>query len=109
MKTSQEVSSRKHTIDSLMSDFFRAVSFFESNTPAYQELYKLCIESGQLMKNSAILPEISNVRQCIEPRQSMVDAGELTDFKEVETAEMKVSFHTAVWPLVVRQKDQVFG
>jgi hypothetical protein len=76
MKTSQEVSSSKQKIDSLTSDFFRAVSFFKGYKPAYQELHKLCIESGQLMKNSAILPEISNVRQCIEPRQSMVDAGE---------------------------------
>ena len=108
MTPSQEVSSRKHTIDSLTSDFFRAVSFSEVNKPAYQNLYKLFIESGQLIKNSAILPEISNVRQFIEPRQRTVDAGELTNFKEVETAEMKVSFHTAVWPLVVRQIDKVF-
>jgi hypothetical protein len=79
MTTSQEVSSSKHKIDSLTSDFFRAVSFFEGNKPAYQDLYKLFIESGQLIKNSAILPEISNVRQFIEPRQSMVDADELTD------------------------------
>ncbi len=76
MTTSQEVSSSKQKIDSLTSDFFRAVSFFEGNKPAYQHLYKLFIESGQLIKNSAILPEISTVRQCIEPRQRMVDADE---------------------------------
>ena len=76
MTPSQEVSSRKQKVDSLMSGFFRAVSYFEGYKPAYQYLYKLFIESGQLIKNSAILPEISNVRQCIEPRQSMVDAGE---------------------------------
>ena len=57
MTTTQEVSSSKHKIDSLTSDFFRAVSFFEGNKPAYQNLYKLFIESGQLIKNSAILPE----------------------------------------------------
>jgi hypothetical protein len=92
MTTSQEVSSSKHKIDSLTSDFFRAVSFFEGNKPAYQNLYKLFIESGQLIKNSAILPEISNVRQFIEPRQRTVDAGELTNFKEVETAEITEIF-----------------
>jgi hypothetical protein len=32
MTTSQEVSSSKHKIDSLTSDFFRAVSFFEEGT-----------------------------------------------------------------------------
>jgi hypothetical protein len=49
MTTSQEVSSSKHKIDSLTSDFFRAVSFFEGTKPAYQNLYKLFIESGQLI------------------------------------------------------------
>lgn len=50
MTTSQEVSSSKHKIDSLTSDFFRAVSFFEEGTkPAYQNLYKLFIESGHLI------------------------------------------------------------
>jgi hypothetical protein len=38
------------------------------------------------------LPEISNVRQFIEPRQRTVDAGELTNFKEVETAEITEIF-----------------
>ncbi|MFL5659000.1 MAG: hypothetical protein ACJ8CB_33065 [Ktedonobacteraceae bacterium] len=78
MTTSPEVSSSKHEIDTLTSNFFRAVSFFEGNKPAYQNLYTLFIESGQLIKNSTTLPEISNVRQFIEPRQSIVDAGELT-------------------------------
>ena len=54
MTTSQEVSSSEHKIDALTSDFFRAVSFFAGNKPAYQNLYKLFIESGQLIKNSAI-------------------------------------------------------
>ena len=92
MTTSQEDSSSKHQIDVLTSDFFRAVSFFEGNKPAYQNLYTLFLESGQLIKNSAILPEISTVRQFIEPRQRMVDAGELTAFKEVETAEITEMF-----------------
>jgi hypothetical protein len=53
MTTSQEVSSSKHKIDSLTSDFFRAISFFEGNK--------------------------------------------------------KVSFHSTIWPLVVRQKGQVYA
>ncbi len=92
MTTSGEVSSSKHEIDSLTSNFFRAVSFIEGNKPAYQNLYQLFIESGQLIKTSALLPEISTVRQFIEPRQRMVDAGELTAFKEVETAEITEMF-----------------
>lgn len=92
MTTSREVSSAKHEIDALTLDFFRTVSFSEGNKPAYQNLYQLFIESGQLIKNSSTLPEIATVRQFIEPRQSMVDAGELTSFKEVETAEITEIF-----------------
>ena len=92
MTTSRKVSSSKDEIDSLTIDFFRAVSFFSGNKPAYQNLYKLFIESGQLIKNSATLPEISTVRQFIEPRQRMVDLGELTCFKEVQTAEITEIF-----------------
>jgi hypothetical protein len=40
----------KHDIDALTSDFFSAVSFTEGNKPAYQNLYTLFIESGQLIK-----------------------------------------------------------
>jgi hypothetical protein len=50
MTPSREVSSRKNEIDSLTSDFFRAVSFFKGIKPPYQNLYKLFIESGQLIK-----------------------------------------------------------
>ena len=82
----------KHEIDALTRDFFRAVSFTEGNKPAYQNLYKLFIESGQLIKNSSSVPEISTVSQFIEPRQRMVDSGELTCFKEVETAEITEMF-----------------
>jgi hypothetical protein len=53
---------------------------------------KLLIQSGQLIIMSAPLPEIATVRQFIEPRQRMVDAGELTGFKEVETAEITKMF-----------------
>jgi hypothetical protein len=48
MTTSREASSSKQEIDSLTSDFFRTVSFFEGNKPAYQHLYQLFSESGQI-------------------------------------------------------------
>ena len=76
MTSSREVSSTKQEIDSLTLDSFRAVSFKEGNKPAYQNVYQLFIESGQLIRNSSALPEISTVSQFIEPRQRMVDSGE---------------------------------
>ena len=92
MTSSREVSSTKQEIDSLTLDSFRAVSFKEGNKPAYQNVYQLFIESGQLIRNSSALPEISTVSQFIEPRQRMVDSGELTSFKEVEIAEVTEIF-----------------
>ncbi len=92
MTTSREVSSTKREIDALTLAFFRTVSFSEGNKPSYQNLYQLFIKSGQLIKTSAATPEISTVRQFIEPRQLMVDLDELTDFFEVETAEVTEMF-----------------
>lgn len=94
MTTSREVLNRKEEIDSITSDFFRTVSFKEGDKPTYKNLYKLFIESGLLIKNSSTSPEISTVRQFIEPRQRTVDSGELTRFKEVETAEITEIFGT---------------
>lgn len=82
----------KREIDALTIDFFKIVSFLEGNKPAYHNLYKLFTESGQVIKNSSTVPEISTVSQFIEPRQRMVDADELTCFKEVETAEITEIF-----------------
>lgn len=70
----------------LISEFFRAVSFEQGQLPSYQTLHDLFIPDGKLIKNSGDSPEISNVAQFINPRQAMIDAGELTSFHEVELA-----------------------
>src|SRR5215213_7048511 len=77
----------KAELDRLSAEFFRAVSFKEGATPAYEDIYGLFIEAGILIKNSASTPEISTVRQFIEPRYAAVRAGELTQFDEVELCE----------------------
>jgi hypothetical protein len=71
-------------LDRLTAEFFRAVSFEAGEAPPYDNLYALFIESGLLIKDTAATPEISNIRQFIEPRHAMVRAGELTRFCEVE-------------------------
>jgi hypothetical protein len=71
-------------LDHLTAEFFRAVSFEVGESPPYNEIHALFIESGLLIKNTAATPEISSVRQFIEPRQALVRAGELTRFREVE-------------------------
>ena len=74
----------KRELERLTSEFFRAVSFEEGETPSYDIIHGLFIESGLLIKNTGAAPDISTVRQFIEPRQAMVRAGELTRFHEAE-------------------------
>jgi hypothetical protein len=77
----------KAELDRLTNEFFRAVSFEPGETPPFENIYGLFIETGLLIKNTASTPEISTVGQCIEPRQASVRAGELTRFNEVELTE----------------------
>jgi len=83
----QEQVDVKRELDLLMEAFFRAVSFEQGEQPHYDEIYRLFIEAGLLIKNSMATPEIANVAQFIEPRQATVRSGELTSFREVELSE----------------------
>jgi len=71
-------------LDHLTAEFFRAVSFEAGEAPPYDNIHALFIESGLLIKNSAATPEISGLRDFIEPRRAMVRRGELTRFREAE-------------------------
>ena len=82
----------KAELDALVGEFFEAVSFQEGERPAYEKLYTLFIDGGLLIKNNASTPEINTLSQFIEPRQTMVESGELTRFKEAETAEITEMF-----------------
>ena len=92
MDANLDESSSKHEVDALTEAFFRAVSFDEGEKPGYSNLYNVFIEGGLLIKNSSSVPEIATVQQFIEPRQRLVDSGELTYFKEAETAEITEIF-----------------
>ena len=77
----------KSELKRLTDGFFRAVSFEPGEAPSYTSIYELFVEAGLLIKNSGATPEISSVRQFIEPRQATVNAGELTRFLEAELSE----------------------
>lgn len=68
----------------LCDEFFRAVSFEAGQAPPYANIHALFIASGLLIKNTGPVPEISSVRQFIEPRQALVASGALTRFHEHE-------------------------
>jgi len=92
MTDHQERAVVKRELNQLMDAFFRAVSFAQGERPHYDEIYRLFIEAGLLIKNSMATPEIANVAQFIEPRQATVRAGELTSFREVELSEVTEIF-----------------
>ena len=92
MKTQCTDALVKDELDRLSANFFRAVTFDAGETPHYDDIYALFIESGLLIKNTGATPEIANVRGFIEPRAAMVRAGELTSFREVELSETTVVF-----------------
>jgi len=91
----------------LMADFFAAVSFIEGDHPHYERIGDLFIDGGKLIKNSATEPEISTVEQFITPRQAAVDAGELTSFREVETADITEEFGRIAHRLSTYEKSGV--
>jgi hypothetical protein len=76
----------------LIAQFFEAVSFEEGQHPNYDRIYRLFIERGLLIKNSADRPEISTVVEFIEPREAIVRSGELTQFHESELSEITEVF-----------------
>ena len=82
----------KADLDRLVLKFFRAVSFESGGAPSYQDIAGLFIERGLLIKNTGPTPEICSVKEFIEPRQALVNAGALTRFLESEISESTVIF-----------------
>src|SRR5687768_4646048 len=89
----QSAQSTIHTeLDRLTSEFFRAVSFETGATPPYEIIHGLFIERGLLIKNVGSSPEVSTVREFIEPRQALINSGALTRFQESELSETTTIF-----------------
>ena len=79
-------------LEALMDAFFAAVSFEAGQAPAYERLRELVLPNGLLIKNSGDAPEVATVDEFIQPRQALVDAGELTSFAEFETHAITETF-----------------
>jgi hypothetical protein len=72
-------------LQAVIDAFFDAVSFEEGSAPPYRAIRELVVPGGLLIKNSGEAPEVATVDEFIEPRQALVDSGELTSFAEFET------------------------
>jgi len=79
-------------LDRIAGEFFHAVSFEAGQTPSYENIKGLFIESGLLIKNVGTTPEISTVNEFIAPRQAQVNSGALTRFHESELSARTVIF-----------------
>lgn len=82
----------KADLDRLTSEFFDAVSFETGGVPSYEKIPALFIERGLLVKNTSSTPEVSSVREFIEPRKALVSSGTLTRFHESELSESTAIF-----------------
>ena len=78
------MSDDREACNRLVGRFFAAVSFAEGSRPPYGDLHEVLFEGAKLIKNSGEAPEVATVVEFISPRQSLVDAGELTAFEEIE-------------------------
>jgi len=82
----------KAELDRLALEFFLAVSFESGGIPLYENIPGLFIERGLLIKNTSPTPEISSVREFIEPRKALVSSSTLTRFHESELSESTAIF-----------------
>ena len=89
--------------------FFRAVSFEAGSRPSYDDIRDLFIEDGLLIKNSGDQPEVSSLDEFIGPRQRLVDSGELTQFRETESAHRDEVFGNVAHRLSTYSKSGVSG
>ena len=79
-------------LQGLIDAFFAAVSFRNGERPDYAKLRDLFVAEGKLITAAQQPPDIASVDDFIQPRQVMVDAGELTSFLEVEAVGRNAAF-----------------
>jgi hypothetical protein len=93
----------------LVAEFFRSVSFAAGQRPSYDRLRPLFIDEGLLIKNSLDTPDVASVEEFVVSRQGLVDAGELTEFEEIESAEITNVFGRVAHRFSTYQKCGVQG
>jgi hypothetical protein len=94
-------------LQSLIGEFFAAVSFPEGGSPNYQRIRDVFVPEGLLIKNSGEAPEISGLDAFIAPRQELFDTGRLTSFSEVEVAARTEAFGNVAHRLSTYEKHGV--
>jgi hypothetical protein len=79
-------------LESLLSEFFAAVSFEAGGLPVYERLRELFLPGGLLIRNSGPEPEVTDVEEFIALRRAVLAAGGLAAFHEAELTAVTESF-----------------
>lgn len=82
----------KSHIDQLIGDFFQLFTTPESGTLKLDKIYDLCIPEAVIIKNVEGKTETYNLKSFIEPREKLLNSGELINFSERETWEQTQIF-----------------
>ncbi|MEV4514523.1 DUF4440 domain-containing protein [Dactylosporangium sp. NPDC049525] len=95
-------------METLLHDFFRAVSFEPGGRPDYEAVHGLFVPGGFLVKAVGV-PEVSTVREFITPRLALVESGALTEFHESERSGETSAFGNVAQRWSVYDKRGVQG
>ncbi len=77
----------KDAIDKLVKAFFNSFTNKGGAKPDLEGIYRLFIPEGIIIKNSGAEPEVYNLNSFIEPREKLLNDGQLVDFSEEELTE----------------------
>ncbi|MES2627124.1 MAG: hypothetical protein V4628_17690 [Pseudomonadota bacterium] len=89
----------------ITAEFFHAVSFEVGQSPPYEHIRDIFMESGLLIKNVGTTPEISTVSEFITPRRAQVKSGALSRFHESELSGQTVIFGNVAHRFSAYQKS----
>ncbi|MEU7749821.1 DUF4440 domain-containing protein [Nonomuraea sp. NPDC052129] len=93
----------------LIESFFKAVSFDKGGRPSYAAIHDLFIMDGRLIRSGPGDPEILTVAQFATSRGKLFEAGELTAFRETESAATTETFGNVAHRFSTYRKEGVLN
>jgi ribosomal-protein-serine acetyltransferase len=87
MKEILESTKDKSEIDTLTGKFFSLFTNANGSVPGLDNIHRIFIPEGIIVKNINAKPEIYNLKQFIEPRRKILTDGTLKEFQEEEVSE----------------------
>ncbi len=108
MENLKEYQLQKSKIDTLTKRFFNLFTNTGGTNPQVEEIFKLFIPEGIIIKNVSPSTEIYNLQQFVEPRKKILTDGTLTEFQEKEISEQTDIFGNIAQRFSLYQKKGIF-